>query len=190
MREEFEKFQAIAKQNEESPRLQWSDFCTKSSIRAFAVVPVLLLTLQLGGSYIMSNFAATIFQRSGSTIDANLSSICMGALQVIGTYTASNLMDRVGRKKLMIISTSGASISHLITGTYVYLGAKGYDVSAFNALPICSISFFIFINAIGILNVPYVVMGELMPAKVRKRCNAEHIMRRLIMCIYLYNIDS
>lgn len=167
MHDEFEKFQAIAKQNEESPSLAISDFCTKAALRAFAVVPALLFVLQLGGSYIMTNYAATIFHKSGSTIDPNVSSIVMGVLQVAGTYTASNLIDRVGRKTLMIISTSGASISHLVTGTYIYLGAKGYDVSAFNALPICSISFFIFINAIGILIVPYVVMAELMPAKVR-----------------------
>lgn len=122
---------------------------------------------QLSGSYTISNYAATIFNETGSSIDANVSSIVMGILQVCGNYTASQLIDRTGRKTLLLISTTGAAISQAITGTYIYLGKSGYDVSAFNLLPVMSISFFIFINAIGILSVPYVILAEVMPQKVK-----------------------
>lgn len=104
---------------------------------------------------------------TGSSIDPNVSSIVMGILQVCGNYTASQLIDRTGRKTLLLVSTSGAAISQAITGTYIYLGKSGYDVSAFNLLPVICISFFIFINAIGILSVPYVILAEVMPQKVK-----------------------
>lgn len=122
---------------------------------------------QLSGSYTISNYAATIFKETGSSIDANVSSIVMGIVQVCGNYMSSQLIDRAGRKTLLLVSTAGAAISQAITGTYIFLGKSGYDVSAFNLLPVMSISFFIFINAIGILSVPYVVLAEVMPQKVK-----------------------
>lgn len=128
---------------------------------------------QLSGAYTVSNYAATIFKETGSTFDPNISSIVMGVLQVCGNITASQLMDRMGRKKLLIVSNSGAAISHAITGTFIYLSKNGYDVSAFNLLPVISISFFIFINAIGILPVPYVILAEVMPQKVRTTLNIQ-----------------
>lgn len=161
---------------------------SKESLRAFTSVLVLLSVLQLSGSYIISSFAATIFQRTGSTIDANVSSIVMGALQVAGTYVGSHLIDRVGRKTLLTVSMFGATMSHATTATFVYLNTSGHDVRAFNALPIVSISFFIFINAIGMLNVPYVLMAELMPAKV----SAEAVVTILKMYIdfFLFCVRS
>lgn len=141
---------------------------TPAAIRAFSVTSTLMFVSQLSGAYTVSNYAATIFEQTGSTFDPNVSSIVMGVLQVCGTITASQLMDRIGRKKLLLVSNSGAAISHTITGTFIYLSKSGYDVSAFNLLPVISISFFIFINAIGILPVPYVILAELMPQKVSK----------------------
>lgn len=116
----------------------------------------------------MINYAATIFKETGSTIDPNISSICMGIVQICGNFSASKMIDRVGRKKLLLVSGIGAGLSHAITGTYIYMGKIGYDVSALNLLPVISISFFIFMNANGVLPVPYVLLTEVMPQKVEK----------------------
>lgn len=140
---------------------------TPTARRAFTIASILLCLSQMSGSITFSNYAATIFIESGSSFDPNVSSIVMGILQVCGTYTASQLIDRTGRKTLLLVSTFGAAILLAITGTYVYLGKSGYDVSAFNLLPVICISFFIFINAIGILCVPYVILAEVMPQKVK-----------------------
>lgn len=121
---------------------------------------------QFCGSFTITSYAATIFKETGSTIDPNLSSIVMGVFQVTATYISSILIDRIGRKILLLISTSGAAMAMLVTGTYVYLGRSGFDVSSFNLLPIISISFFIFICCIGIVGVPNVIMTEILPPKV------------------------
>lgn len=141
---------------------------TPQALRAFAVAMPLMFVCNLSGSFIMVNYASTIFKETGSTIDPNISSICMGIVQICGNFSASKMIDRVGRKKLLLISMIGAGLSHVITGTYIYVGKSGYDVSALNLLPVISISFFIFMNAIGILPVPYVLQAELMPQKVGK----------------------
>lgn len=131
-------------------------------------IPIALMAVAtFSGTFALSNFASTIFRETGSTINANHSSIIMGCIQLIGTGCGSILIDRIGRKTLLMVSTFFGSIALIVTGAHSYLMKTGdYDMGAFNALPIFSLSFFIFISAIGIIPVPCVVMVEVMPPKV------------------------
>lgn len=133
------------------------------------ICPFLMAVNQFSGAFAISNYAETIFKESGSTIDPQISAIVMAALQVLGTYVAAQLMDKVGRKVLLLTSLSGGIVALLVTGVYSYLVKNGYDVSAFNWVPLVSLSFFIFICSIGILPAPYVMLSEVIPQKVRGR---------------------
>lgn len=130
------------------------------------ISPFLLAVNQFSGAFAISSYAETIFKDTGSTVDPQMSSIVMAATQVVGTYTASQLMDNVGRKVLLVVSFSGAIVSLLITGTYSYLAKHDYEVAAFNWVPVVSISLFIFICSIGMLPAPYVMLAEVIPQRV------------------------
>lgn len=129
---------------------------------------LLLGTSQFSGTFIMSNYAATIFRYSGSEINPNVSSIIISVMQVIGTSITSNLIDRVGRKILLIVSCSGMAIALSITGAFTYLSMHEYDVTAWNFVPILSLSIYMFVAAVGILPVPYVYLTEILPQKVKR----------------------
>lgn len=135
-------------------------------MRAMLISPFLMGVSQLSGGFAITTYSVIIFKKTGSTIDPNMSAIVMAVIQVCGTYTAANLMDRVGRKILLLISTGGGIVALITTGIYAFLFHEGYDVSAFSILPLISISFFVFICAIGILPVPYVMVAEVLPPKV------------------------
>lgn len=135
-------------------------------MRGMLIGPTLMAACQFSGTFVLSNYAATIFKETGSTINPNLSSIIMGCNQFMGTIFASSLIDRLGRKKLLLISSVGSALCLTVTGTYCYLGANGYDVSILNLLPVVSLSAFIFITAIGMNPVPYVIVSEVLPPKV------------------------
>lgn len=130
------------------------------------ITPSLLLFNQLSGSFAISCYAETIFKSTGSTFDPQISSIVMAAVQVVGTYTASLLIDNVGRKVLLLVSLSGCIITHAITGSYSYLAKHEYDVHDFNWVPMVSISAFVFIGSIGLMPVPYVMLSEVLPQRV------------------------
>lgn len=130
------------------------------------ISPFLMAINQFTGTFAISSYAETIFKSTGSSFDPQISSITMAAVQVIGTYTASQLMDKVGRKILLLVSLSGCFVTHIITGTYSYLAKNEIDVSDFNWVPIVSISSFIFIASIGILPAPYVMLSEMIPQRV------------------------
>lgn len=63
------------------------------------IISLFLMALdQFSGLFPMINYAAMIFQQSGSSLSPNLSSIIMASLQLAGTYTSTFLVDRAGRK--------------------------------------------------------------------------------------------
>lgn len=126
-----------------------------------------LMTLnQFSGSLTFINYAATIFEKSYSNIDANVSTIIMGAVQIIGTLFSLLLVDILGRRKLLIVSTFGTSAGMLCGGLYQYL-YQIYDLSALTWIPTVAISGVIFFASLGVFSVTFVVVVELLPNKIR-----------------------
>lgn len=122
---------------------------------------------QFSGTFTLVNYAAPIFKASGSDFDPNISSFFVGSLQIVGTIFTFFLIDKVGRKYLLLVSTAGSAIGSFVMGTYAYMSASGYNVSSFNLVPVISLSFVIFISSIGIIPIPYILAAELFPQKVR-----------------------
>lgn len=60
------------------------------------------------------------FLNSGSHFDPNLSSIILMAVQLFGTYVVSLLVDKFGRKFLMILSTLITSLSYGVMGMFTF----------------------------------------------------------------------
>lgn len=132
------------------------------------VGPTLMAVAQFSGTFTLTNYAQTVFRESGAQLDPNFSSIIMGSIQVLGCLCASSFIDRLGRKVLLLVSSAGSACALFVTGSYAYLYSNGFEVSAWNALPVVSLSFFIFISAVGITPVPYVLATEVLPSKLRR----------------------
>lgn len=114
----------------------------------------------------MMNYTANIFEASGSDLDPHTSAIIVAGIQIIGVYCATNLVDRVGRRVLLLFSTSGAFLGLTCLGTYSYLSTSGMDLSTVNWIPLVSFSTFVFISCFGILPLPFIITAEVLPPKV------------------------
>lgn len=156
----------ISKCNEKTA-LNLSDFKSKSARRAMAIGVVLVALNQFCGCFAMLNYTATIFKESGSNMSPNMSAIVVGVIQLAGSYVSTFLVDRSGRKFLLAISSTGTALGLISLGTYSMLNVNGYDVSAFNWIPISSFSFVIFIASWGVLTLPFLVISEIMPEKLK-----------------------
>lgn len=128
-------------------------------------VVLVILNMWTGGFTVMS-YAAKIFRDSGSTISPHISSIIVGCMQVTGSYVSTIVIDRAGRKILLVISLTGIAIGHTVLGGFSFLNQR-YDVTAYSFISIISLSLFIFMACLGILTVPLVVMSEVVPTKLR-----------------------
>lgn len=89
----------------------------------------------------MTMHAAQLFIDSGANFDPNLSAIILGVLQVCGIYASSMLVDRIGRRVLLGISSLGAAISLFVFGTFSYLIKQGYDLSFVDWIPVVRFAF-------------------------------------------------
>lgn len=128
---------------------------------------VLMIMNQFSGGFLMTNYAAKIFKDVGSSLEPGICAIIIAVLQLVGTYVATILVDRVGRKILILVSMVSVSFGMLAMGIFSYLDKTGVDVSEYRLVPVFGLSFVVLIGCIGISTLPYVVLTELLPTKVR-----------------------
>lgn len=128
---------------------------------------VLAFLSQLCGSYLFITYGSTIFEKSGTNLSKNASSITLAIVQVIGTIFSAKFVETLGRKILLIISLAGCTFGQLALTAYLYCDSLGYDMSMFNWVPVTSLAFVIFISGIGILSLSFICTVEVLPAKVR-----------------------
>lgn len=103
--------------------LKWSDFTASPTPKAFTIGIVVVALSQFNGCVALQNYSANIFQKAGSNLSPNTSSIVIGnqngrpylyicanslcflllfckkgAIQLLGSFVSSILVDRAGRK--------------------------------------------------------------------------------------------
>ncbi|XP_018320235.1 facilitated trehalose transporter Tret1-like isoform X2 [Agrilus planipennis] len=127
----------------------------------------LVALLQLSGIQVVLTSATDIFNASGGSLDSNISSLIVGLVQLATGFTTPVLVDRIGRKMLLLASAIGMVISEVPLGIYFYLKENDYDVSSIGWLPVaCMIGYIITCN-FGFGTVPWTVMGEIFPTDAK-----------------------
>lgn len=85
---------------------KWSDLATNPGKKAMTIGIILATLNQFCGCFAMLNYTATIFEEAGSTMSPNMSAIVVGVIQLIGSYVATNLVEKAGRKVRKYFQTS------------------------------------------------------------------------------------
>ncbi|KAJ9595592.1 hypothetical protein L9F63_013213, partial [Diploptera punctata] len=85
---------------------------------------------------------------------------------IAGTVTVT-LVDKVGRRPLLMMSTLGCSFSLGILGTYIFLHGKRIDVSGFEWVPLTSLILYIVIFCLGLCPLHNVILTEVFPPNVK-----------------------
>lgn len=125
---------------------------------------------QFSGVNTITFYAVKIFKDCGSTIDGNVLTIALGAFRFFFTILACISLRRCGRRPLSFISGIGCGFTMLGLGIYFYYKA-GWDAQKLEPvhtwIPITCIFVFMITCTMGFLVVPWVMIGELYPMKVR-----------------------
>lgn len=108
-----------------------------------------------------------IFASTGSKIDSDVSSIIVGIVQVLMTFASAILVERAGRKVLLLQSSTIMCLCLGGLGGYFYLKDHGNDVSNIGFIPLISLVLFIVTFSLGYGPIPWMMMGELLAAEVR-----------------------
>lgn len=137
-------------------------------------VPAILITLglmlfqQLSGINAVIFYAGTIFRDAGGTIDENLSTTIIGIVNFVSTFLATIVIDRLGRKILLYVSSISMIITLSVLGAYFYIKeATDIDVSNYGWLPLACLVIYVLGFSLGFGPVPWLMLGEILPSRIR-----------------------
>jgi len=140
-------------------KTNYSDVFKKGVLPAVLVGIGLAVFQQLCGINTVFNYAPKIFQSIGASQDNQLlQTVFIGGVNLVFTILAMLLVDKLGRRPLMLIGAGGLTILYIIV--VQMLGAHSANVSWFL---LASIG----IYAMSLAPVTWVLISEIFPNKVR-----------------------
>ncbi|CAG5021021.1 unnamed protein product [Parnassius apollo] len=145
-----------------------ADVFRGSNFKAFYISCALVFFQQFCGINAVLFYMSTIFSAAGSDLDPSIATIIIGAVQAVASMMTPLVVDRLGRRILLLVSTSGTAVGLGLLGMYFLLSERGSPaVSSIGFLPILSLVLFILTYCWGLGPLPWAVMGELFPIEVK-----------------------
>ncbi|XP_046650285.1 solute carrier family 2, facilitated glucose transporter member 8-like [Daphnia pulicaria] len=154
----------------------WSGWAWKSVLVAIG----LMVFQQLSGINAALFNAVAIFESAGSELDTLVAAVLLNVDQVLFCFISSLLVERLGRRTLFLMSEIGMCISMFALGAFFFVkeeciktleSTPGSDceqqVTALGWLPLTSLILFIATFAIGAGPMPWLMVSEILPAKVK-----------------------
>lgn len=136
-------------------------FSSRAVVRATIAVMGLLSFLSFSGINVVIFYAKQIFKAGNTDISPDLASIVLGLLQVVMTYASGLLVDRAGRRILLLLSDAIMAVCLVALGLFYWLKTNDYDVSDIGWVPLTSLSIYISVFSLGFGPIPGIMMGEL-----------------------------
>ncbi|KRG01100.1 facilitated trehalose transporter Tret1-2 homolog isoform X2 [Drosophila mojavensis] len=161
------------------------DLFTNRGARNGLIISILLMFFQqFSGINAVIFYTESIFKSAGSSLDASICSIIVGVVQVIMTLTSSLLIERAGRKMLLLFSSTVMTICLAMLGAYFDMKESGKDVSHIGWLPLLCMVLFIITFSVGYGPIPWLMMGELFMPDVRATAVALTVMANWL-CVFV-----
>ncbi|XP_061836450.1 solute carrier family 2, facilitated glucose transporter member 8 [Nerophis lumbriciformis] len=156
--------------DEQGSTFQMSDLKDAGVYKPLVIGVLLMVFQQMTGINAIMFYAEDIFERAHFK-ESDLASVIVGLIQVVFTGVAALVMDKAGRKVLLVVSGVAMAISTAGLGVYFHLTSgpspAGAPHSDLAWLALASISVFITGFALGWGPIPWLVMSEIFPLKVR-----------------------
>ncbi|KAK8703015.1 hypothetical protein V6N13_021346 [Hibiscus sabdariffa] len=130
----------------------------------------LLVLQQLSGINAVLFYSSNIFERAGVS-SSNAATFGLGLIQVIASGVTTWLVDKAGRRILLIISSSGMTLSLLLVASAFYAeefiaqGSIIHDIMGIVSL--VGLVAFSITFSLGVGAIPWVIMSEILPVNIK-----------------------
>lgn len=147
----------------------WSDLVTEATNKKALWLCLGIFTIQqLCGSAAVVAYAQTIFSKTANNIQPHHQSVVLGCVQVATCTVSVLLVDRVGRRPLLLLSALGVCLMNGTVGTFFFFqDYQKANISSVDWIPMAALMVYIVCYAIGLSTVPYVIIGEMFPTNVK-----------------------
>ncbi|XP_054258380.1 facilitated trehalose transporter Tret1-like isoform X4 [Macrosteles quadrilineatus] len=129
-----------------------------------------LMTFQrLSGVSAVVYYTVDIFRGAGTSIAPTTATIIVGVVSVVASVTSACLVDRLGRRFLLILSDAVMAVSLAVMAVYF-----AYKESALNVhpkwswVPVVSMCVYFYAFTIGLGTLPWFMVGEIIPREAQK----------------------
>lgn len=160
----------VAIQQQPQGKISWNEMKSWSVIHPFLLSLALMFFQQWSGTNGVLFYGGLIFQKSGfDTIEPAVAVIILAIAQCCGTLLAAFVIDRIGRKILLQISGSMMATALTALAIFnVFVHIKGDHLSTeYGWVTVVSLSIYVFVFAMGYGPIAWLMMGELLPLRVR-----------------------
>ncbi|XP_019051473.1 PREDICTED: sugar transporter ERD6-like 8 isoform X4 [Nelumbo nucifera] len=125
----------------------------------------LMVFQQLGGINAIVFYASQIFASAG--FPPKVGNILYSLLQVVVTALGASLIDRAGRRPLLLVSASGLFLGSFLLGISFYLKASQLSLNWVPVLALSGVLVYIGSFSVGMGAVPWVIMSEIFPINLK-----------------------
>ncbi|KGN47881.1 sugar transporter ERD6-like 7 [Cucumis sativus] len=150
---------------EQLPKPKVTDLFQRMYLRSVIIGVGLMVCQQFGGINAICFYVANIFESAGFSVF--IGTISYAILQVVVTGIGGLLMDKAGRKPLILVSASGLVLGCLLDAIAFYLKENNLAIQAVPLLTVAGVLVYIGSFSIGMGAVPWVVMSEIFPINIK-----------------------
>ncbi|XP_051149112.1 probable plastidic glucose transporter 2 isoform X2 [Andrographis paniculata] len=145
-----------------------SDLLFGRHSRVVFIGSTLFALQQLSGINAVFYFSSTVFRRAG--VSSNLANVFVGISNFIGSFVALALMDKLGRKILLLLSFFGMAIAMALQVIAAALFTSSNPISFY--LSVGGMLLFVLLFAVGAGPVPSLLLPEIFPNRIRAKAVA------------------
>lgn len=146
----------------------WNTMKKKYVVKGFLVALGLSSFQQLSGLGAILAYTEYIFVAAGTKFSADVSSIIVGVVLFLASFGGPLIVDRKGRKFLLICSALGCMLSEAVLGLYFYMLDKStVSLDNLSWLPILCLMVYTVTFNIGFGPLPYTITSEVLPSNVK-----------------------
>jgi len=153
---------------EESSRLK--DLFVPSSLKPTLIALALIFFMQMCGANAVSLYQVEVFRSAGTDIDPNLASILVALCQCASVFIPTFLVDRLGRKKMLLTSEAIMIVSLMALGIFFYFkGLNNGEVpqNFIGYVPLPAFILFTLGYNVGVGPLTFLVISEILPSQSR-----------------------
>lgn len=122
----------------------------RSTIKAMFISLGLMFFQQMSGINAVIFFTKDIFEAADTGIDSSLATIIVGVMQVISVFVSSIIVDKAGRRLLLLPSAITMTICTVLLGAYFFMKKQDItSVASLGWLPIAALCVFVILFSLG-----------------------------------------
>ncbi|XP_028076548.1 sugar transporter ERD6-like 16 isoform X1 [Camellia sinensis] len=163
---EAAEIQTYIKTLQSLPKAGLLDLFDRKYIRSVIIGVGLMVFQQFGGINGISFYASQTFVAAGLS-SGNIGTVAYAIIQVPITIVGAVLMDKSGRRPLLMVSATGTFLGCFLTGASFFLKGQSLLHGWVPILAVSGVLIYISAFSIGMGAVPWVIMSEIFPIHVK-----------------------